>query len=42
MIGQGNKFEIWNEQTWNDRREQWLTEDGEAGPLPVELESLSL
>lgn len=42
MIGQGNKFEIWNEQFWNERREQWLTEDGESGPLPVELESLSL
>ncbi len=42
MIGQGNKFEIWNDQLWNERREQWLTEDGESGPLPVELESLSL
>jgi len=42
MIGQGNKFEIWNEQRWNDRREQWLAEDSELGPLTVELESLSL
>jgi MraZ protein len=42
MIGQGNKFEIWNEQLWNERREQWLTEDTELGPLTVEMESLSL
>ena len=43
MIGQGNKFEIWDEQTWNARRDDWLAEDeSEAGPLPAELESLSL
>ena len=42
MIGQGNKFEIWNEQIWNERREQWLTDDSELGPMNVELESLSL
>ena len=42
MIGQGNKFEIWNENLWNERREKWLTEDGELGPLTVEMESLSL
>ena len=42
LIGQGNKFEIWNEEHWNERREQWLTQDPEAGRLPVEMESLSL
>ena len=42
MIGQGNKFEIWNDEFWNERREQWLTEDSELGPLSVEMESLSL
>ncbi len=43
MIGQGNKFEIWNEELWNSRREEWLSRDmEEEGPLPVELESLSL
>ena len=42
MIGQGNKFEIWNEQLWNDRRELWLTGETEFGPLTVEMESLSL
>lgn len=42
MIGQGNKFEIWDEEAWNARREDWLAEDDAAGPLPAELESLSL
>ncbi|MCG6871534.1 MAG: division/cell wall cluster transcriptional repressor MraZ [Gammaproteobacteria bacterium] len=42
LIGQGNKFEIWNEAHWNERREQWLSEDEAGGPLPVELESLAL
>ena len=42
MIGQGNKFEIWNEELWNERRDQWLTADSDLGPLSVEMESLSL
>lgn len=27
LIGQGNKFELWDEQAWADRRENWLAED---------------
>lgn len=23
LVGQGNVFEIWNEETWNESREQW-------------------
>lgn len=42
MIGQGNKFEIWNEEAWNVQRAQWLAEQGEDGELPADLESLSL
>ncbi|BAU47265.1 cell division protein MraZ [Sulfurifustis variabilis] len=42
MIGQGNKFEIWNEEAWNTQRAQWLAEQGEDGELPADLESLSL
>ncbi len=41
LIGQGNKFELWDEATWNARRAEWLAEtDGED--LPAELQSLSL
>lgn len=43
LIGQGNKFELWDEQEWNSRRDGWLKEgEDEEGGLPVELESLSL
>ncbi len=42
MIGQGNKFEIWNEALWREQREAWLSEDFGSGPLSVEVESLSL
>ncbi|MEK7733955.1 MAG: division/cell wall cluster transcriptional repressor MraZ, partial [Pseudomonadota bacterium] len=43
LIGQGNKFEIWDESTWNTRRAEWLSGGGEnEGPLPEGLEQLSL
>lgn len=43
LIGQGNKFELWSEATWNERRSEWLeaSEEQDSG-LPPELESLSL
>ena len=42
LIGQGNKFEIWNESTWNDKQDEWLSQDMSLENLPIELESLSL
>jgi MraZ protein len=43
LIGQGNKFELWNDERWNARRDEWLaSEQGEQTGLPQELESLSL
>jgi MraZ protein len=43
LIGQGNKFELWDEERWNTRRDEWLAaDDGESADLPQELESLSL
>lgn len=41
MIGQGNKFELWNEQTWNELMDECLEEDFDE-ILPAELESLSI
>ena len=41
LIGQGNKFELWDEDTWNQKRDEWLGDDDETD-LPAELESLSL
>jgi len=40
LIGQGNKFELWDEQTWNEKRDAWLSEP-ESGELPADLESIS-
>ena len=43
LLGQGNKFELWDEDLWNTRRDEWLAVDpGEGLDLPVELESLSI
>ena len=42
MIGQGNKFEIWDDTKWNARRAEWLDATGDDGELPGELGSLSL
>ena len=40
LIGQGNKFELWDEATWVEKRDEWLA-DEEDGELPADLESLS-
>lgn len=42
LIGQGNKFELWDEQRWADRRDAWLQDENDGIPLPAELESISL
>ena len=42
LLGQGNKFELWDEQAWNGRRDTWLGEtEGDQG-LSDGLETLSL
>ena len=40
LIGQGNKFELWDEDSWIEKRDAWLAEDGD-GELPADLESIS-
>ena len=42
LVGQGNKFEIWNEQQWNEICERWLNEELDLEQLSPELEQLSL
>ncbi|MCW9025246.1 MAG: division/cell wall cluster transcriptional repressor MraZ [Gammaproteobacteria bacterium] len=42
LVGQGNKFEIWNEDTWNSQRDSWLASNEDEGALSTQLESLSL
>jgi len=41
LIGQGNKFELWDQARFDETREKWLKPDGEDSPLIAELESLS-
>ena len=40
LIGQGNKFELWDETTWNEKRDAWLSQDDD-GELPPDLESIA-
>lgn len=42
LIGQGKKFELWDETTWNDRRDSWLDDDVDLDNLPEGLMQLSL
>lgn len=42
LLGQGNKFEIWDEQLWNETRDEYLQEVGAGAELPDEMQSLSL
>lgn len=43
MIGQGNKFEVWNEALWESKREQWLVDEAaKTDVLPEELKTFSL
>lgn len=43
MIGQGNKFEVWDETLWQSRREQWLAEEASGTDgLPDEMKTFSL
>lgn len=42
LIGQGNRFELWDEARWNDCRDKWLKDDELPATLPADLETLSL
>jgi len=42
LVGQGKKFEIWDEKQWNERRTGWLLDEAKAADLPDELGSLAL
>lgn len=42
LLGQGNKFELWSEECWTERRDDYLDQVEELGQLPEDLQSLSL
>ncbi|MEL6869337.1 MAG: division/cell wall cluster transcriptional repressor MraZ [Pseudomonadota bacterium] len=45
LIGQGRKFELWDEEAWNARMDAWMSEDedeDDGAPLSAVLETLTL
>jgi len=42
LVGQGNKFEIWDEQNWNAETEAALAQKADESSMSVEMESLAL
>ncbi|MBK1672541.1 cell division/cell wall cluster transcriptional repressor MraZ [Ectothiorhodospira shaposhnikovii] len=42
LVGQGNKFELWDEDAWNLCREDWFSQDSKENDLSGILESLTL
>ena len=42
LVGQGNKFEVWDETAWTQARDAWIEEEqSDAAALSPELESLA-
>jgi MraZ protein len=41
LVGQGKKFELWDEERWNARLDEWVAA-GDNEPLPQELADLPL
>jgi MraZ protein len=42
LIGQGKKLEIWDQASWTEQRDHWLTENSTEGELPEKLRTLAL
>jgi len=41
LLGQGNRFELWDKERWNETRDGWLN-DGNDTDLSAQLETLTL
>jgi MraZ protein len=42
LVGQGMKFELWNEERWNAKRDEWRAGGADkSASIPPELETLS-
>jgi len=42
LIGQGNKFELWDQDTWEKMREKWIKEESKLSDISAALETLSI
>ena len=36
ILGQGNKFEVWDQASWEAQRDQWLAQVGDESGEPSE------
>jgi len=42
-VGQGNKFELWNHDQWQQQRDHWLNSElVKDGEIPEELKDIAL
>lgn len=41
LIGQGNKFEIWDQEDWSERCDTWMEEEATAKELSAALQTLT-
>ncbi|MFO1410786.1 MAG: hypothetical protein U1F06_10560 [Steroidobacteraceae bacterium] len=41
LVGQGGRFELWDETRWTERRDFWLKSEESSTDLPAELDSPS-
>ena len=42
LVGQGNKMELWDEDTWMGERDRWLELATDEGAIPEEMLRISL
>ena len=42
LIGQGKKFELWDEQLWGERMDTWLGDGSVDDEMPAALSELTL
>ncbi len=42
LVGQGNKFELWDQERWHDSCEEWLQEEAGSAADESALEHLSV
>jgi len=42
LIGQGKKLELWDQESWAQQRDQWLSDSDASVEIPDDLRHLSL
>ncbi len=42
LVGQGKRFELWDENAWNEQFDKWLSAAADKEGMPEELQQLSL